>query len=51
MFLQQVCFHQGLPFEVKLPNAQTVKAMEDVENGVDLTTCDSAEEMFEILDI
>lgn len=30
LFLQQVRFQRGLPFEVKLPNATTQKIMKDV---------------------
>lgn len=27
LFYMQVCLHKGLPFEVKIPNEETIKAM------------------------
>lgn len=33
MFLAQSVFNQGLPFELKIPNAETLQAMKDVESG------------------
>ena len=32
MFYMQVCLHNGLPFEVKIPNKETIKAMKDANN-------------------
>ena len=34
MFLRQVVLQGGLPFEVRLPNAETRKAIEELESGV-----------------
>jgi len=36
LFLSQSVLEQGLPFQVRIPNAETIKAMEDVENGIGL---------------
>jgi DNA-damage-inducible protein J len=36
LFLSQSVLEQGLPFQVKIPNAETIKAMQDVENGIGL---------------
>ncbi|HFS85333.1 MAG TPA: type II toxin-antitoxin system RelB/DinJ family antitoxin [Epsilonproteobacteria bacterium] len=33
MFLAQSVFNRGLPFELKLPNEETLQAMRDVETG------------------
>ena len=33
MFLNQVRLYKGLPFEVKIPNDETLEAMKQVENG------------------
>ena len=33
LFLYQSVLEQDLPFQVKIPNAQTLKAMQEVENG------------------
>ena len=35
MFLAQSVFNQGLPFNLKIPNDETVQAMKDVETGND----------------
>ena len=32
LFLSQSVLEQGLPFQVKIPNAETMKAMKEVEN-------------------
>lgn len=36
MFYRQVTLHGGLPFDVRLPNAETRAAMRDAEKGRDL---------------
>ena len=36
LFLSQAVLEQGLPFRVKIPNDETVKAIQDVENDVGL---------------
>ncbi|MEA2017125.1 MAG: type II toxin-antitoxin system RelB/DinJ family antitoxin [Campylobacterota bacterium] len=33
LFLSQSVLEQGLPFQVKIPNEETIKAMREVENG------------------
>jgi DNA-damage-inducible protein J len=33
MFLHQIVLHDGLPFEVKVPNAETRKAIAELESG------------------
>ena len=33
MFLRQVVLHRGLPFEVRLPDAETRKAIAELEAG------------------
>src|SRR4051812_40121775 len=50
LFYSQVALRQGLPFEVKIPNAETRKAMRDADAGKG-TAYASAEEMFERLGI
>ena len=36
LFLNQVRLNKGLPFEVKIPNDETLKAMKDVQDNKDL---------------
>jgi DNA-damage-inducible protein J len=38
LFLNQVRLNKGLPFEVKIPNKETLKAIQDVEKGINLET-------------
>jgi len=33
IFLSQTVLEQGLPFQVKIPNKETIKAMEEINNG------------------
>jgi DNA-damage-inducible protein J len=49
LFYSQVALRRGLPFEVKVPNAATRKAMRDADAGKG-TAYASAEEMFEKMD-
>jgi DNA-damage-inducible protein J len=34
MFLTQIVLNDGLPFDMRVPNAQTRKAIEELENPV-----------------
>lgn len=45
MFYQQVECHQGLPFEVRIPNKETLEAMRDAEEGRNLTSYSSFAEL------
>jgi|GEM_PF-196142 len=38
MFLSQSVLNQGLPFEMKIPNKDTIKAMKDIENDRNIET-------------
>jgi len=38
MFLTQSVMERGLPFEMKLPNDETIQAIEDARNGVNADT-------------
>ena len=35
IFLTQSVMERGLPFELKLPNEETIKAIEDARKGID----------------
>ena len=50
LFFKQCELNNGLPVEVKIPNAETVKTIQDAKNGVGLHRFDSPESMFEELD-
>ena len=47
LFLKQVINYRGIPFDLRLPNESTLKAMDDVDNRRDLESADTVEEMFE----
>jgi len=44
LFLSQVRIYKGMPFDVRIPNKTTLKAMKDAEEGKDLITYDSVED-------
>jgi DNA-damage-inducible protein J len=46
LFLKQVINYKGIPFELRLPNQETLNAIDDIENSRDLESADSSEEMF-----
>lgn len=33
IFYSQICLQNGLPFEVKIPNKKTLRAMDELESG------------------
>lgn len=52
VFLRQTIIHHGLPFALTLetPNSDTIKAMSDAENGIDMHgPFDSVEALMEDL--
>ena len=46
LFLSQVRLRKGLPFDVKIPNKTTLKAMKDAEEGRNLSNYDSVDDFF-----
>jgi len=50
IFFKQVEIHQGLPFEVNIPNAETIAAMKEIENGGG-RKFENADELFKHLGI
>ncbi|MBU1121308.1 MAG: type II toxin-antitoxin system RelB/DinJ family antitoxin [Candidatus Omnitrophota bacterium] len=51
LFFKQVKLHHGLPFEVKIPNRTTLRAIKNVEKRAGLTKSKSAKNMFKKLGI
>lgn len=49
IFYKQVELHQGLPFEVKIPNETTLAALHEAEKPEHLETFDSVDELFDNL--
>jgi len=46
LFLKQVINYRGIPFDLRLPNKETLHAMDDIENSHNLESADTVEEMF-----
>lgn len=49
LFLYQVVQQRGLPFELKIPNAETIAAIEELETGMGIRV-NSVEELFDDAD-
>lgn len=45
LFYRQVTMHRGLPFEVKIPNAETAEALRQAEEGEGLVEHATLEEL------
>jgi len=50
MFYSQIKLRQGLPFDARIPNAETREAMSEAKSGKKLKKYDTAQAMFEDLD-
>lgn len=50
MYLSQITLQNGIPFELKLPNDVTAKALKDSEKGKDLHKADSVDALLQDLD-
>ncbi|HBU08350.1 MAG: hypothetical protein A2216_00865 [Omnitrophica WOR_2 bacterium RIFOXYA2_FULL_45_12] len=51
LFFRQVSLREGLPFEVKIPNEVTLKAIKDAGRRRGLTKCKDTNAMFKRLGI
>ena len=50
LFFKQVEIHRGLPFEINIPNDETIAAMKEIENGGG-KKFDNTDELFKHLGI
>ncbi len=50
MYLSQITLHNGIPFEIKIPNEHTAKTLKDTEAGKNVHKVDSVNELFKELD-
>ena len=46
MYLSQITLHNGIPFEIKIPNEVTAKTLKDAENGKNVHEVDSVDKLF-----
>jgi DNA-damage-inducible protein J len=51
LFLHSVVLNKGLPFDLKVPNKETLKAIKDVESGKNIEKFNTSEDMFRSLGI
>lgn len=51
IYLKQITLYKGIPFEVKIPNETTLKAIEDTKRKKNLETFKNTGELFENLKI
>jgi len=49
LFYHRVDLENGLPFDLRIPNARTLRAMRDVEGKKDLRGFDNAQDMLKDL--
>ena len=45
LFYKQVTVHRGLPFDVRMPNAETLEALRQVRDGHELTEYANLEDL------
>ncbi len=45
LFYKQLTMHRGLPFEVKIPNADTVEALRQARSGAGLAECSTLDDL------
>ena len=50
LFYKQVELHKGLPFDIRIPNAKTLKAMKDAESGKTVSGFKTKKALFDSLD-
>ncbi len=50
LFLRQVALQRGIPFEIKIPNALTDKVLRESEEGIDMHSVSSVDQLFEELE-
>ncbi|MCG8637247.1 MAG: type II toxin-antitoxin system RelB/DinJ family antitoxin [Desulfobacterales bacterium] len=50
IYLSQITLHNGIPFELKIPNDITAKTLRDADNGNELHPADSVDDLFKELD-
>jgi DNA-damage-inducible protein J len=51
IYLKQITLYKGIPFEVRIPNETTLKALKDAKQKKNLETFKNTDELFENLEI
>ena len=50
MYLSQITLHEGIPFEIKIPNRITAQTLKKSEDGKELHKVSTVDELFQELD-
>ncbi len=50
LYLRQIIYNKGIPFEIKIPNELTMETIEKSQRGEELHEASDVEEMFRELD-
>lgn len=50
IYLRQIVFHNGIPFELKIPNEITAGTLDKIEHGQDVYEADNVDELFKDLE-
>jgi DNA-damage-inducible protein J len=50
LYLTQVALQKGIPFEIKIPNVLTAETLKKSEDGKELHSVDSVDDLFQELD-
>ncbi len=50
MYLSQITLQQGIPFELKIPNELTARTLQEAEEGKNLHSVSSTDQLFQELD-
>lgn len=45
IFYRQVALHDGMPFDVRVPNSETIEALRQAREGENLTTWNSVDDL------
>jgi DNA-damage-inducible protein J len=51
LFFEQIALQENLPFSFNKPNAETLQAFKDSDQGVNLVECKDADDLFNQLGI
>ena len=49
LFFRQVIRYRGIPLDLRIPNAETVAAINEAEQGIDLHKCENLDQLFKEL--
>ncbi len=49
VYLTQITMHNGIPFEIKIPNELTVKTLKNSEDGLELNRVEDSDDLFDEL--